>query len=97
MNRATADLQLGSSELAPEEGSHGEDTDDSDNPSYYTEGNSYDTATEHVINPEDYNEALEVSSGEFDAVHANKFQTPVNFKQQLWNDAGMPCLHIVCI
>jgi hypothetical protein len=29
-----------------------------------------------------------VSSGEFDAVHANKFQTPENFKQQLWNDAG---------
>jgi len=29
-----------------------------------------------------------VSSGEFDAVHANKFQTPDNFKQQLWNDAG---------
>jgi hypothetical protein len=27
-----------------------------------------------------------VPSGEFDAVHANKFQT--NFKQQLWNDAG---------
>ncbi len=25
--------------------------------------------------------------GKFDAVHANKFQTPVNFKQQLWNDA----------
>jgi len=29
-----------------------------------------------------------VSSGEFDAVHANKFQIPVNFKQQLWNEAG---------
>ena len=26
--------------------------------------------------------------GEFDAVHANKFQTPNNFKQQLWNDTG---------
>ena len=88
MNRATADLQLGSSESAPEEGSQEEDTDDSEDPSYYTEGDSYDTATEHDINPEDYDEALEVSSGEFDAVHANKFQTPENFKQQLWNDAG---------
>ncbi len=29
-----------------------------------------------------------MSSGEFDAAHANKFQNPVNFKQQLWNDAG---------
>jgi hypothetical protein len=37
MNRATADLKLGSSESAPEEGSQGEDTDNSDNPSYYTE------------------------------------------------------------
>jgi len=26
--------------------------------------------------------------GEFAVVHANKFQTPENFKQQLWNDAG---------
>ena len=88
MNRATADLQLGSSESAPEEGSQGEDTDDSEDPSYCTEDDPYDTATEHDINPEDYDEALEVSSGEFDAVHANKFQTPENFKQQLWNDAG---------
>ncbi len=37
MNHATADLQLGSSELAPEEGSQGEDTNDSSNPSYHTE------------------------------------------------------------
>jgi hypothetical protein len=89
MNRATADLHLDSSESAPEEGSQGEDTEDSDDPTYYTEGDSNDTATEeHDINLEDYDEALEVSSGEFDAVHANKFQTPDNFKQQLWNDAG---------
>ncbi len=27
-------------------------------------------------------------SGEFDAVHANKYQNPDNFRQQLWNDAG---------
>jgi len=37
MNRATADLKLGSSESAPEEGSKGEDTDDNDDPSYSTE------------------------------------------------------------
>jgi hypothetical protein len=88
MNCATADLQLGSSKSAPEEGSKGEDTEDSEDSSYHTEGNSYDTATEHDINPEDYDEALEVSSGEFDVVHANNFQTPDTFKQQLWNDAG---------
>jgi hypothetical protein len=31
---------------------------------------------------------LKVSLGELDAVHANKFQTPENFKQQLWNKAS---------
>ncbi len=29
-----------------------------------------------------------MSLGEFDAVHPNKFQTPNNFKQQLWNGVG---------
>jgi len=88
MNRTTADLKLGSSKPAPEEGSQGEDTDDSNDPSYSTEDDLYDTATEHDINSEDYDKALEVSSGKFDAVNANKFQIPVNFKQQLWNEAG---------
>jgi len=45
MNRTTADLKLGSSESAPEEGSKGEDTDDSDDQSYSTEDELYDTAT----------------------------------------------------
>jgi len=88
MNRATADLKLGSSESAPEEGSQGEVTEDSIEPSYYTEDDPDDTANEHDINSEDYDKALEVSSGEFDVAHANKYQTPDNFKQQLWNDVG---------
>jgi hypothetical protein len=88
MNHATADLKLGSSESAPEECSQGEDTADSNDPSYYTEDNPYNTPSKHDINSEDYDEALEVSSGKLDAVHANKFQTPDNFKQQLWNVAG---------
>jgi hypothetical protein len=29
-----------------------------------------------MTNAEDYDNALEVSSGKFDAVHANKFQVP---------------------
>ncbi len=29
-----------------------------------------------------------MSSGKLDAVHANKFQTLDNFKQQLWNNVG---------
>ncbi len=40
------------------------------------------------IDSDDYKDAQEVSLGEFDTVHANKFQTQENFKQQLWNEAG---------
>ena len=36
MNRATADLKLGSSKSAPEESSQEEDTKESDDPNYYT-------------------------------------------------------------
>ena len=36
MNRATADLKLGSSESAPEEGRQGEETNNSNDPSYCT-------------------------------------------------------------
>jgi hypothetical protein len=48
----------------------------------------YATPGENDLHLEDYDKALEVSSGEFDAVHANKYQNPDNFRQQLWNDAG---------
>ena len=89
MNRATRTLQLGSSESASYEGGQGDDTNDSNyhtesnDSSYHTEDDSYNTPNEHDIDPEDYDEALEVSSGKFDAVHANKFQAPNNFRQQL--------------
>jgi hypothetical protein len=88
MNRATANLQLSSSESAPEEDSQGEDTKDSKDSSYTTHDDSYKTPNEHNINLEDYEEALEVASGKFDVVHANGFQAPENFRQQLWNKAG---------
>jgi hypothetical protein len=88
MNRATADLQLGSTESEQEVSGQSDTTDDSKDPSYHTEDFSYATPGENEIHSEDYDEALEVSSGEFDAVHANKYQNPDNFRQQLWNDAG---------
>jgi hypothetical protein len=88
MNCATANLQLSSSESAPEEDSQGEDTKDSKDSSYTTHNNSYETPNEHDINLEDYEEALEVSSGKFDAVHTNRFEAPKIFRQQLWNKAG---------
>lgn len=89
MNRATAALQLGSSESEQTGGSQGEGTDNSEDSSYTDKDESSDTASDnHIIDLGDYEAASEVSSGEFDAVHANKFQTPANFRQQLWNDAG---------
>jgi hypothetical protein len=94
MNHVTATLQLGSSESAFKEGGQGDDTNaiyyhtESNDSSYHIEDDSYDTPNEHDIDPEDYDKALAVSLGELNAVHANKFQAPDNFRQQLWNDAG---------
>ena len=88
MNHATADLQLGSTNSEQEASGQSETSDDSEDPSYNTEDFSYATPGEDDVDPEDYDEALEVSSGEFDAVHSNKYQNPDNFRQQLWNDAG---------
>jgi hypothetical protein len=87
-DRATANLQLSSSESAPEEDSQREDTKDSKDSSYTTHNDSYETPNKHNINSEDYDKALEFSLGKFDAVQANKFQAPKNFRQQLWNKAG---------
>ena len=59
MDRATATLQLGSSESASDEGGQGDDTNDiyyhteSGDSSYHTEDDSYDTPNEHDIDPED--------------------------------------------
>ena len=88
MNRATADLQLGSTDFEQDASGQSDTTDDSEDPSYHTEDFSYATPGENELHLEDYNEALEVLSGEFDAVHANKYQNPDNFRQQLWNNAG---------
>ena len=88
MNRATADLNLESSESGQGEEQQDDPSSGSNDSSYSTEENSYDTLNEHDIDPDDYDEALEVSSGELEAVHANRFHRPDSFKQQLWNDAG---------
>ena len=37
---------------------------------------------------EDYDTASKVSSGVFNVAHSNKFESPKNFKQLLWNVAG---------
>jgi hypothetical protein len=80
MNRKTEQLQL-SSEDSQMEDIEGEEEDNL----YLTGDNSIEEPSAHELDSEDYADALEVSSGEFDAVHANKFQSPENFKQQLWN------------
>jgi hypothetical protein len=83
MNFETAQLQL-SSEDSQLEDSEGEEEDDT----YLTGDTSTEEPSTHKLDSEDYDDALKVSSGELDAVHANKFQMPENFKQQLWNKTG---------
>jgi hypothetical protein len=88
MNCATEKLQLSSQESSPAEESQMEDSKDEEDNTYMTDNNPEEGSSAHEINLEDYEDAQEVSSGEFDVVHANKFQMPENFKQQLWNKSG---------
>jgi hypothetical protein len=83
MNQETARLHL-SSEDSQMEDSDGKEEDDT----YLTGYNSSEEPSAHKLASEDYDDTLEVSSGELDAAHTNKFQVPESFKQQLWNDAG---------
>jgi hypothetical protein len=83
MNCEMAQLQL-SSEDSQLEDSKSEEEDDT----YLTGNTSTEEPSAHELDLEDYDDALEVSSGELDAVHANKLQMPENFKQQPWNEAG---------
>ncbi len=47
---------------------------------------------------EDYDTALEVSSGVFDTIRSNQFEEPDTFKQLLWNVAGpSPGSIIICL
>jgi hypothetical protein len=82
MNCATEKLKLSSQELSPAEESQMEDSKDEENDTYMTDDNPKEGSSAHEIDSEDYEDAQEVSLGEFDAVHANKFWTPENFKQQ---------------
>jgi hypothetical protein len=88
MNRATEKLQLSSQESSPVEESQMEDSKDEEDDTYMTDDNPKEGSSAHEIDLDDYKDAQEVSLGGFDAVHANKFQMPVSFKQQLWNEAG---------
>jgi hypothetical protein len=53
-------------------------------------GNSKSTPNAYEINVKDYDDAQEVSLGEFDAIHANKYQELTSLYQQLWNNVGPP-------
>jgi hypothetical protein len=88
MNRATEKLQLSSQGLSPAEDSQMEDSKDEEDDTCMTDDGSEEESTAHKIKLKDYEDVIEVSSGEFDAVHANKFQMPKKIKQQLWNEAG---------
>jgi hypothetical protein len=65
-----------------------EDSKDEEDNTYMTDNDTKEESSTHKNYSEDYKDALEVSLGELDAVRANKFQMPENFKQQLWNKAG---------
>ncbi len=65
-----------------------EDSKDEEDNTYMTDDDSEEESAAHEIELKDYEDAIEVSLGGFDAVHANKFQMPKKFKQQLWNEAG---------
>jgi hypothetical protein len=86
MNRAMANLQLSSSN--GEDTTASEDTEDDEDLSYMTADDSESSPTAYEINAKDYDDAQEVSLGKFDSIHANKYQEPKYFKQQLWNKAG---------
>jgi hypothetical protein len=88
INHTTEKLQFSSQKSSPAGDSQMEDSEDEEDNTYMTDDDTKEESSAHKIYSEDYKDALEVSSGEFDVVHANKFQMPENFKQQLWNKAG---------
>jgi hypothetical protein len=55
----------------------------------YKANNSDAKSNDDKLNMSDYNsDILEVSSGEFEAAHSQKYQHTENFLQALWNKAG---------
>ncbi len=88
INRATENIQLSSQGSSPAEDSQMEDSKDEEDDTYMTDDDSEEESTAHKIKSKDYEDAIEVSLGKFDVVHANKFQMPKKIKQQLWNKAG---------
>jgi hypothetical protein len=87
-NCPTENLQLSSQESLPAEERKMEDSKDEEEDTHMTDDDSKEQSSTHEIILDDHKDVYEVSLGEFDAVHANKFQMPVSFKQQLWNKAS---------
>ncbi len=55
----------------------------------YKADNSDAKSNDGKLSMSDYNlDVLEVSSGEFEAAHSQKYQNPESFLQALWNKAG---------
>ncbi len=99
MNAATANLNLSSLEGDQHDNNKEEfdSTINSENTiNFYSdnkEGEDFlednlDVRQEDLTLGNDFDTALEVSSGVFDATHSNKFEEPNNFKKLLWNIAG---------
>jgi hypothetical protein len=110
MNAARAKLNLSSldgdqgTEDDKEKFNNAIDRDDSINPySDNEEGKDFleddlSVYQEDLTLGEDYDTALEVSSGVFNAIHSNQFEKPDTFKQLLWNVARpSPGSIIICL
>jgi hypothetical protein len=100
MERAGADLAArmaeASGELADtsEEGTYTTPlvdplTDDKDGKQYNNSNPTVKPRDNNLSMSENNSDALEVSSGEFEAAHGQKYEEPANFLQALWNEAGL--------
>ena len=98
MNAATANLNLSS--LKGDQHDNNEEEFDSainseNTINFYSGGeegedfleDNLDVQQEDLTLSNDFDTALEVLSGVFDATHSNKFKEPNDFKQLLWNVA----------
>ena len=101
MNAATKKLQLSS--VDGNQGKYNKDEEFGDtinreesiNPTSDDKGGKDFTKDDISVHQEDlnlgegYDTASKVSSGVFNVAHSNKFESPENFKQLLWNVAGL--------
>jgi hypothetical protein len=63
-------------------------TDDKDGKDYKVDNSLANSHDDNLYLSDYDSDSLEVSSGEFDTAHGQKYVEPQNFLQALWNEAG---------